>query len=592
MSMKFDKKEIVEKGQELQPKLADLTWDLAGMKNSISLITGNAEFQGAFADSTKSYYSEVHIKAVDVLTTIVETLNSSSAKLIEGANALDPDSNAKIETDYIAIEKRDEWQTIQDAYTMHKSAIQGEVSSISDIVSLSIPAENFGDKSEEAKRELQTIMGNVYNFSYTSVITDVASLLADFNSLLGYMDSCQTSTGDLNYKAGDLEQQPFCFDLNQHLQIVRGEQLNKPVAEEEITQILNALTPEEKKTFYKQMCKELGIEFTESDFGKFAASVGKGTNDFKEFWDKLCKTLDEPSKKDYKLLRLIKDGSNSEVFLEMVARNDEMAQLFLKAVDKTKDIKQLVRNGAADFLFTLALRSDNTPRAGLKYFRASDRLVEIGKKIANGEGTFMKTLRNISKFGTIPLNLSKTSTILKFVNNGLKVFKESKWGTDIISRVGNAAPIIGWGGCILNTGINAASNWEKTDGDVGRTITHTAIDAVVAIGPLEGMQAGMLFGSVAPGIGTAAGAGVGFLAGGVWQFAQWGVKTLGFQEIKDTLKKTVGNAVGDGINWIGNAVSSGISWIGNGAKGIWENLTHQGLGMSVNGHAFEKIGRR
>lgn len=220
MSNKFDKQEIIDKGTELKTNLATVHVDLQGTKNSVDYILNNAEFKGEFAENTKSYYTEVHGKAIEILTTLLEAIQLAGDKLKQNADTLDSDNSAKIDTDYLTNEQKNEMQTAQEAYTTHKAVIQGQISSVGDIVSLSMPSENFGDKTEDAKRELQAITTRVDEFSSNSVVNEISSLVTNFDSLMAYMDSCQTENGNVKYAAGDLGKQPWYKSIEESIENV------------------------------------------------------------------------------------------------------------------------------------------------------------------------------------------------------------------------------------------------------------------------------------------------------------------------------------------------------------------------------------
>ncbi|HHX37007.1 MAG TPA: hypothetical protein GX717_03385, partial [Clostridiaceae bacterium] len=101
-------------------------------------------------------------------------------------------------------------------------------------------------------------------------------------------------------------------------------------------------------------------------------------------------------------------------------------------------------------------------------------------------------------------------------------------------------------------------------GDIGRTAAYTGIDVIMDIGPLEGMTIGAHFGPV----GAAVGLGVGALSQGVQFISK---RVFGY-DIKQGLKDTVGNWVGDKLNDLGETVKGWGDSIGSALKGGWNAI--------------------
>lgn len=557
MSNKFDKEEIINQITNLNTTLGRTAKDLQGTKTNVDYLLNNGEFKGEFAESTKSYYTEVHGKAIEILNTLVTAIKTAGEKLKTNADAVDSDNSAKIETDYLRNEQKTEIQTAQDAYTTHKAAIQGQMSGVGDIVSLSMPSENFGDKTEDAKRELQTIATKVDDFANQSVVNEIVGLMANFDSLLAYMDSCQTGNGNVKYAAGDLGKQPFYNDLDRNMKIVRGEQLNETAANEETTKVLQSMSQEEQKKFYEEMCRKLGMPYTDEGFAKFTGAVVSGGIELTKFWNTLFNTVTKNGyKADPSILALINKKSTSEVFIEMVGKSEKMTDMFLNAAEKTEKVKLFVKNGAVDYLMNLALKAEN-----MGDVVKSERYLKLAAGIDSGNGTTIKNLKHAIEFATETKDFSKASGWLKNVKKLTEWAKDSKW----VGKVGKAANVLGWAAFAANTAINSAENWEKTNGNVGRTITYTAIDTVCDVGPLEAMMIGAKVAGPWGAVG-------GFIVGGVWQGAQAGFKYFGI-DIRQGMKDTIGNALGDGLNSAGNGIKKFGENVGNAVSGAWKNIT-------------------
>lgn len=555
MSHKFDKQEIIDKQTELKADLATVLVDLQGTKNSVDYILNNAEFKGEFSENTKSYYGEVHGKAIEILTTLIEAIQLAGDELKQNADTLDSDKGAKIDTDYLMNEQKKEIQKAQDAYTTHKSAIQKQVSSIGDIISLSMPAEHFGDKAEAAKKELQTIKTKVDEFSENSVVDEISALIANFDSLMSYMDSCQTGNGNVKYAVGDLGKQPFYNDLDQNMKIVRGENIDEDAAYKEATQVLQAMTKEEQRKMYAEMCKELGVPETDEGFVTFFNAVTAGGMKLARFWETLFGTVVKKGyKADPKILSLISKRSSAEVFIEMVGKSNKMTDMFLNAAVKTEKGALYVKNGAVDYLMNLALKAED-----MGDIVKREKYLNLAVSI--DDGSTVKNLRHAIKLARETKDFSKLSGWLKNVNQVASWAKDSKW----VGTLGKTTKVLGWSSLVATTSINAAENWEETNGNVGRTIAHTSIDAVCDVGPLEAMQVGFM-------VGGPYGAAIGFGVGAGWQLVQWGSKALGLGDIRKGLKGSVGNWTGDKMNDAGKAIKGASKKVGKAVSSAWRKV--------------------
>jgi|GEM_PF-671573 len=137
-----------------------------------------------------------------------------------------------------------------------------------------------------------------------------------------------------------------------------------------------------------------------------------------------------------------------------------------------------------------------------------------------------------------------------------------------VKFLGKLAGKAGWAGVAVSVGYDTFESYnDKTSKgyhNVGKAVVHAGVNHLKSVGPLEGALGGAAIGSAVPIIGTAAGAGIGFVAG--CGNTLWGV-------VSPKSKDAFYNAVEKGGDWVVDKASDASKSIGKAAKGAWNSVT-------------------
>ena len=204
---------------------------------------------------------------------------------------------------------------------------------------------------------------------------------------------------------------------------------------------------------------------------------------------------------------------------------------------------------------------------GYNIYRNGSRAYVIGGKKANRPTTYRKSYYDIPKISKAS-NVDDYWDILKNVDvpTGLKselsFFKAS-------GKINDVA-ILNYAGVALDVGLGIAENIEAGT-DAQRIITDAAVDTGVGVGIIAGTTAiGSAVGSVVPVAGNIIGAGVGFVAGVV---IDWAVNTdiVGDKSLVDLAKDGV-DAIADGAVELVAAAGNFLKDTGEAICGFFSGL--------------------
>lgn len=232
---------------------------------------------------------------------------------------------------------------------------------------------------------------------------------------------------------------------------------------------------------------------------------------------------------------------SSNVFLELYQQVKElMDPLTSGKTDNMKRLDQLLAlypKALVDKLMKndeFWMFADKLPsKAQTKLINGLAKYESFGQAVAQG-----KWIPKIDTIGRGYQWFNKmTNPIKTYVSESLKnsqfIQGTKNWG--VVKGLGTAAQVATYaqlGVTFVSSGVN---EYGKT-GSIGKGAIGGAIDTVKSIGPLEGATLGAEFGTVIPGIGNVAGAGMGFALGVGNKLLQF-VKPDLYDNIKDCAYK-------------------------------------------------------
>lgn len=225
---KYDAKELFDQLNKIKPVLKEMNSNLDVTRQALDSVISNGEFKGEFAQSLKSFYSEVHVKAIDTMKKLLEGIEKAGVSLRNQAVRLDVEEYAKIETEYISPtgEQTKDLNRVAQAYDYRYKEIKSQIDLISDIITISLPSNQVDQNISKAISKLSHIETKANNLSNTNVVENIKDLLSSFNSLLSYIDNCQPSDGVINYKTGDIKTQNWYDGLERNIKKIDEQKNN------------------------------------------------------------------------------------------------------------------------------------------------------------------------------------------------------------------------------------------------------------------------------------------------------------------------------------------------------------------------------
>lgn len=206
---KYDAKELNEKLEKLNKSLEPIVENIDALNNQTNVISDNGEFSGEFAKSIQSYYSEVHLKALEAIANTIIHINVMSKKIVNDAKEIDSSADAKINNEYLISDQIKQLKETSERYGDSRRVIEEQLRRVNDIVNLDLRTDYFYEAAQSADNYLSDIITSIDHFEDNNYTQELQEMLIEFEAMLSYMDSVQAPSGGVNYKSGDITKQPF-----------------------------------------------------------------------------------------------------------------------------------------------------------------------------------------------------------------------------------------------------------------------------------------------------------------------------------------------------------------------------------------------
>ncbi|HHX38251.1 MAG TPA: hypothetical protein GX717_09765, partial [Clostridiaceae bacterium] len=467
MSLVFDRPEITVQFNNGKNQLSNVVSALENVKKSHDEFSGESTFTGAFADASKAFVAEVIGTAnVAGATLIQATEEAMMTYETEVANA-DSSADAHIEVNYLSSELKQQVSDLRKCYQTFQADVNSELSSVSDIVSVSMPSSAEIEQAlNDAETKIEDAIQAVDSINHTNGLDELSSLSSHFGELITYMTSF-AGAGIFNYKGGDVTLQPFYNDLVQTCTEVK--KTSQDTIEElcVFAEMLGSMSKAEQRTFLRELCNELNIPYDENLLEEMRLAIQDTHStdgrlfSFESFKDfrKLYKFVDKlydgfvDGKKSQQLLWKVGGYTNQiDLLVDTISRSDKLSDIFLNAMVGFENFSNKFNFYRSDIALKVLGKSMNMADKHPKIAAFLERTAYL---IDNP-----RTLKNIDAIQDIisSFDMSKFSGVAKI---GKKVGKFFNDNAKVINKFGKVAAVAGF---TINTGISAMENWEVTKG--------------------------------------------------------------------------------------------------------------------------------
>ncbi|AND78532.1 T7SS effector LXG polymorphic toxin [Streptococcus pantholopis] len=586
--MKIDMTEVNDNKTTLTTSIDNLNSQLETAKTSFTNLVNTDSLQGEVKTAIDGKINNYQIPLLTNFSNSLSTLSAQYDKAIEAFQTTVEETSATaiIDTDYLQ-GLEDGYSTIESSIATIDSETSKIYSSISDIISLSNPSSSdITTPLSEAKKVLTDTKSNMETFNGWTQGTEFSELLASQGTILASLSEL------IGVSYTDADASAFYSDASFAdgvKTIAQGiTSAATPVA------LLNSVSKalrsaEQEEDSWWQGFAEIWKEYTSAISG---SSLYKGVTGSVS----LLQTY----------LKIFIKGSKTRDAADLGGKAFQKLSLSWSAISKSgKDLRSIVKNlknskawGAlAKIGKTKGWKSlSKTYKWGKKYFDAvKNPLKSFVNNLSDGAAKIGKWGSKL-KSKTLSLGLGLVGKIAnskawKKVTNSKawnKVANSKAWKNvsgvpsklkgplkSGIKTLGKVARVGGWAMTIAEAGISGYQAYNDKDSrayhSVGKSAIHAGVETVKNAGPIEYTLAGAEIGSVIPGVGTAVGAGVGFVVGSA--NAMWGVVDgwLG-TDSKERAYSWVENKLDDAYDWTADKVQKAGKAVGDTMSRGWNNV--------------------